>query len=466
MMDTKRETKVLSFADDLKIVVFDTLHQLTTYVLEEQRDWFEWDLRAVRQFVSPGDTVIDIGANLGVYALSLARCVGPAGRVIAFEPTSAVAELLRRSAALNHFSHLRVDGRAVGASSGTACLKLSDRPELNEIVPTLGADAGPDPGEEVEQVSVISLDQWSAEQSDLAALSLIKIDAEGQEQAIIQGARQMLQQHSPLILYEVQNPSGNGFDNVQEFAQLGYQSYRLIPGLMILEPFRGEADPFLLNLFCCKPDRAERLARQSQLVREIPPAAAPVAEQHHWQALLAGLPYARRQEPVWQANAAAFDASPLATALALYALSQDPQAGCGDRVAALARCVELLKSACQEFSSPIHLSSLARAAYDYGLQSLSLEALSSLVSAIPYLSDADFQEPFLAPDAGFAAIEPIDSLQNWLLAGALEAYVLRASHSSYFGDPQMIETVRLAANLGYGSDALQRRLRLLEQRAG
>lgn len=133
-------------------------------------------------------------------------------------------------------------------------------------------------------------------------------------------------------------------------------------------------------------------------------------------------------------------------------------------MAALARCVELLKLACQQFSSPIHLSSLARAAHDYGLRSLSCEALSSLVSAIPYMTDADFQEPFLAPDARFDTIQPSNSLQNWLLAASLEAYFIRYAHSGYFADVRMVETLQSACSLGYSSAELQRRLRLLQQR--
>lgn len=48
--------------------------------------WMERDAVVTRKLISPGDTVLDIGANIGVYSRMLSRCVGPAGRVYAFEP--------------------------------------------------------------------------------------------------------------------------------------------------------------------------------------------------------------------------------------------------------------------------------------------------------------------------------------------------------------------------------------------
>jgi hypothetical protein len=80
------------------------------------------------------------------------------------------------------------------------------------------------------------------------------------------------------------------------------------------------------------------------------------------------------------------------------------------------------------------------------------------------MADADFQEPFLAPDARFDTIHPSGSLQNWLLAACLEAYSIRYMHSSYFADVRMVETLQSVCDLGYSSAELQRRLRLLQQR--
>ncbi|MFM7269960.1 MAG: hypothetical protein ACKOZT_15490, partial [Cyanobium sp.] len=99
-------TTTCMMAGDIQMVVPDSLERITTYVLEEQQDWFEDELHAVRCLLQPGDSVIDIGANLGVYALSMARVVGDTGKVRAFEPASETAALLRESARLNGFHQL------------------------------------------------------------------------------------------------------------------------------------------------------------------------------------------------------------------------------------------------------------------------------------------------------------------------------------------------------------------------
>lgn len=72
---------LLSFAGDLRIRVPDSLDLITPYVLREQHDWFEDELTFVRHCLQPGQHAIDIGANYGVYTLSMAKSVGPSGRI-------------------------------------------------------------------------------------------------------------------------------------------------------------------------------------------------------------------------------------------------------------------------------------------------------------------------------------------------------------------------------------------------
>lgn len=78
------------------------------------------------RLIRPGDTVFDLGAHLGVYALLGALTAGPAGRVEAFEPNPRFAALLERSLAVNGFAErARIHTMAVGAQEGTAELMFS-----------------------------------------------------------------------------------------------------------------------------------------------------------------------------------------------------------------------------------------------------------------------------------------------------------------------------------------------------
>ena len=99
------KTTTLTMVDGVRVVVPDTLDQITPYVLREQEDWFEDEIRFLRRLLQPGEQIIDIGANHGVYTLSMAKAVGPSGRVWAFEPASSTSQLLAASIEANEFRH-------------------------------------------------------------------------------------------------------------------------------------------------------------------------------------------------------------------------------------------------------------------------------------------------------------------------------------------------------------------------
>lgn len=327
-------------AGDIQVVVPDSLERITTYVLAEQQDWFEDELRAVRGLLQPGDSVIDIGANLGVYALSMARVVGDSGEVTAFEPASQTAALLRQSARLNGFQQLTVLQQGVAASSGEACLATGDDSELNQLISEEPA------GGSRETVALTSLDDWLETRKSRAAISFLKIDAEGQELNILRGARRFLQEQEPLILFEIKHGAALHLELVEAFAAHGYRSYRLLPGPQLLVPFDPSQpiDGFLLNLFGCKATTARRLALQGRLVEDAA-AGSPQAssrplkgsEEHSWPSALASCPYARLFQDRWLAREKDDPPSAAATreALALYALSTDPRQSASDRAEAL-----------------------------------------------------------------------------------------------------------------------------------
>jgi len=74
-------TTTLIMVDGVRIVVPDSLDLITPYVLLEQQDWFEDEIKFVRRLLKPGQKVIDIGSNYVVSALSMAQTVGPPGCV-------------------------------------------------------------------------------------------------------------------------------------------------------------------------------------------------------------------------------------------------------------------------------------------------------------------------------------------------------------------------------------------------
>jgi predicted O-methyltransferase YrrM len=95
----------LTIAEGVRIVVPDSLNPITPYVLLEQLDWFEDEIKFLRRLMRPGQKVIDIGANYGVYTLPMAKAVGTTGSVWAFEPASHTAALLAEGIATTAARH-------------------------------------------------------------------------------------------------------------------------------------------------------------------------------------------------------------------------------------------------------------------------------------------------------------------------------------------------------------------------
>ena len=146
-------TTSISLVDGVRVVVPDSLNLITPYVLAEQQDWFEDEIKFLRRLLQPGQKIIDIGANYGVYTLSMAQTVGPTGCVWAFEPASSTARLLAEGIAVNGFAQVVLERSAISRACGTAQLSLNENSELNSLV------HGMPPASASETVPLVTLDQ-------------------------------------------------------------------------------------------------------------------------------------------------------------------------------------------------------------------------------------------------------------------------------------------------------------------
>ncbi len=457
-------TTTLTMVDGVRVVVPDSLELITPYVLREQLDWFEDEIKFLRKVLGAGQQAIDIGANYGVYTLSMAQVVGPSGRVWAFEPASTTSAMLTQSIAANEFTQVILEKSALSSHRGSARLSLNDNSELNELIRTGTGDAGSS-----EEVPLTTLDECLV-QHEWKDIAVLKMDAEGEEANILKGGKAFFSKLSPLIEYEVKAGDALHLELIDAFAALGYRSYRLIPGLNLLVPFLPGVTPdsYLLNLFCCKPDRAAMLAADGCLVDSLPDALTPPAtpEKSQWRQSLAALPYGKQLLPMWETSVKRDDATDVEAALALFAFSQDVTQGAAQRLAALQDSFNILFRLCEKNPAHLRQASLARVAAAYGARGIAVGALGKLGEAIVIQNTVGLDEPFLAPSARFDAIPPGAQIGNWVLASVLEELERLIQYSSFYAGVSGRQRLEVINQLGFASEEMRRRLALVNERFG
>jgi FkbM family methyltransferase len=146
----------LRLSDGTTIVVPASLNSITTYVLLEQEAWFEKEMAFLARWLRPGMTAIDIGANLGVYSLPMARLVAPDGGVFSYEPASEPRRLLERSRILNQAANLHVLAAALSDRPREGQLVLGASSELNSLGGS--GSSGTAPSERV-QITCLDLEE-------------------------------------------------------------------------------------------------------------------------------------------------------------------------------------------------------------------------------------------------------------------------------------------------------------------
>ena len=204
--------------DGLQMAIEPNLQSIVTGVLLGSEDWFESEMEFWRSRLNSGMTVIDVGANAGVYTFSAAQKVGTTGRVIAIEPFSGCVNLLKETIRLNNLSQVEVCHGAASDRSGRVKLSLRASSELNEITEVELPEGT------YEDVRCFTLDSL-VEDLQLTQIDFLKIDAEGHEVPVLQGSDRILREFRPVILYE--NIAGNQGSNLPVAELLLSYDYRL-----------------------------------------------------------------------------------------------------------------------------------------------------------------------------------------------------------------------------------------------
>lgn len=222
----------------------------------------------VGRCLRPGMTVLDIGAHHGFYTLLAAHKVGPAGRVIAFEPSPRERKFLMRHLRLNRCSNVIVEPYALGSSEAIGTLFVVQGPDT-------GCNSLRPPNSDVEGLCVgmpvrtCCLDDVLAEKR-VQFVDFVKLDAEGAELEILKGAGELLRTvPRPVVLVEVADirtrPWGYDACEIMAFlAQRGYVWFRAVQDgrLEFIEPGQRGLE---VNFVAVPCERLADIRRQCEL---------------------------------------------------------------------------------------------------------------------------------------------------------------------------------------------------------
>lgn len=458
MLVPQKET--IRIVDDIDVVVPASNTLMTPFVLKEQRDWFEDEIKFIRKLLKPGMNVVDIGANYGLYTLSSAKKIGSDGKLWAFEPTGSVEECLNESIEINNFSNINLIQAGLSNRSGEARLSLNPNAELNSL------NTPVNDGGNFETIELKTLDECLAE-FEWNSIDFIKLDAEGEEVRILEGGKRCLDKLSPIIMYELKHGDKVNLSLINKFDEYGYKSYYLIPGPMMLMPFNVdlEMDSFQLNLFAMKDAAADKLNNEGFLTFNNK-SFEYVVEKGQWIEALRRREYSKGLIDKWLSYIEENENEPsvksYVEALDLYTFSRSNGSSPENRLNALFKASKLIETLIANNNTISFSIMYTRILFEIGERAKAVRLLGNLINQLTKGEGLSLALPFYPPLERYENINAGKSLANWLFSSLLEPFELKKAFSSYFSGKHSLGNLISLKKLDFCSEEIDRRIELLQ----
>jgi FkbM family methyltransferase len=435
----------ISIANDVVVCAASDINLMTPYVLLEQEDWFEDEMDFIRRYIEPGMHCLDIGANHGVYALSIAKHLDQ-GKVWAFEPTMAPGSMLHNSIALNAFSS-KVNLLRFGLSdiARQAEISVSANSELNSLSGS---------GQSKEIIELRTLDDSLKQFAAGVAIDFVKMDAEGEEINVLKGGKTFFSEQSPLLMFELMHGSQINHGLIDAVRQYDFSIYRLIAELNVLVEFDAAQHSETLNLFACKADRAAILRKRGLLLGgdQRPSVLATVTHDFDASQHFAQCEFYRFCLTLTDSSLSA----DYQQVLGLCAEFEWGKRSAADKLSLLQQA----RSIAEPYCSPSLATEPEKAAwhvmllyiqYKLGMRAAALSTTATVLLNISVLND--FNTPILPPLSQDLQ-RPVfgSSVGEWLKCVLIEFYEAKRSFSSYFlADPLcVLDLIQASPNLSVG----------------
>lgn len=215
-------------------------------------EYSEAEASFLRFLVRPGDIVVEAGSNIGSLTVVLARAAGPEGWVVAFEPQRITFQMLCANAMLGGLSNIDARPSAAGARPGTITVPQLDPTRPNNFGGLSLRTQAPMDGLTVAVETIDSL--------DLPRCRLIKADVEGMEADVLDGARDTIARHRPMLYLE-NDRRDRSPELIRHVRAFGYRLWWHTPVYFNPGNFRGVAENVFpgegaFNMFCAPRELA------------------------------------------------------------------------------------------------------------------------------------------------------------------------------------------------------------------
>lgn len=198
---------------------------------KEYGQFSEGEVEIFTYFVKRGTIVLDVGANIGAHTVPLAQLTGPGGVVVAFEPQPVLHQILCANLVLNNIPNALTYAMALGNSQGTCQI-----PVLDYSKPYNFGGVSMDMVTEGEAVPLGKLDDFQLDRVDF-----IKLDVEGFESQVLEGAAETIERCRP-VMYVENDREEKSAELIQRLFDMGYRLWWHAPPLFSPENFKANPE--------------------------------------------------------------------------------------------------------------------------------------------------------------------------------------------------------------------------------
>ncbi len=216
------ELNIPGLAPGLKMQLHETGDEMISTRLRRDHCWEPYETHLTLKHLQPGETYVDVGANIGYYTLLAAQRVGSQGRVIAYEPDRDNFQLLKSNVALNGFSQVTIFPYALYDRNTAGQLFLSDN-NFGDHRIYISADA-----RQSQEIHLVHGGEHLSQQ--IEKMDFLKIDTQGAEFFVVKGLQQLIMQnrdHLRIIMefcpFGIRHSGANGDDLIQLLEEMNMQ---------------------------------------------------------------------------------------------------------------------------------------------------------------------------------------------------------------------------------------------------